>query len=251
MSGHSKWAQIKRQKGAADVRRGQAFGKIANAITIAVKMGGGSDPANNIRLRLAMDQAKSANMPKDNIQRAIDRGLGRGAAKESLEEVEYEGYGPAGVGMIIRAATDNRQRTYAAIKNLLERSGGTIATKGAVSWQFERRIVLVVVSADKTVEQKLQLALIDAGVEDVETAPNRILAYVLPDDLALVRNALPKEIIVESAEFVMRPTTMVPIADANTAQKVLTLAETLEQQDDVQAVYANFDVPDEILQMCS
>lgn len=246
MAGHSKWVQIKRQKGAADIKRGQTFTKIANAISVAVKTGGTADPGNNIRLRIAMDQAKAANMPKENITRAIERALGTFGGDRPIEEAIYEGFGPGGVGFIIQAATDNKQRTLSAIKNVLQRSGGQLATPGAVSWQFQKQLLVRVVPKEVSSEEAI-LALIDAGVHDVETVENTILAYTLPENLASVRDRVADKGTILSVELVLRPTTSVPINDPDTARKVLSLVDTIEEQEDVQQVFANFDIPEELL----
>lgn len=244
MSGHSKWAQIKRQKGVQDIKRGQAFTKLGNAITVAVKTGAGGDASTNIRLRLAVDQARAANMPKENIQRAIDRGLGKSGNDRPIDEVTYEGYAPFGVGLIIQGVTDNKQRTVASIKNVLERSGGSLATPGSVSWQFQKRILLTI--SPRQPLDKEMLMLIDAGVEDVETVGDTILAYVLPEKLEEVKRSIGERTI-DSEEMTLSPTTQVPIQDEEKARKILSIVERLEEMDDVLKVYGNFDIPEDVL----
>ncbi len=246
MSGHSKWAQIKRQKGTADVKRGQLFTKLGNALTVATRQGGG-DPESNIRLRLAIEQARAANMPKQNMQRAIERGLGKLASDRPLEEVTYEGYGPGGIGLVVQGATDNKQRTVAAVKNILERQGGSLATPGSVSWMFKRQVVLSIRPRGLSLEE-LQLRAIDAGVDDVELAGDVILAYVAPERLEEVRRALETEhAVVESTELTLRPSTTVPVVDKERAARILGLTERLEDEEDVLAVFSNFDIPEDIL----
>lgn len=246
MSGHSKWSTIKRQKGANDAKRGAAFTKIANAITVAVKEGGGGDPASNIKLRLTMDQARAANMPKDNIQRAIDRGLGKGGGA-AIETVVYEGYAPGKVALIIEAATDNRNRTLPDVRGTLEKSGGTFASPGAVSWMFEDRGMISVPKQGRTIDDIFEIAA-EAGAEDVEDAGELVEVYTKPADIEKVKNQLiEKGLVVQTAEIFKKPTTIVEISDAETAKKVLGTIEKLEDLDDVQKVYANFDIPDNLL----
>lgn len=245
MSGHSKWTQIKRQKGVADVKRGQLFTKLGSAISMAAKSGGG-DIASNIRLRLAIEQARAANMPKENIQRALDRGLGKLDSERSIEEVIYEGYAPLGVGVIIHAMTDNKQRTVSLVKNILEKSGGSLATQGSVSWQFQKRILLTVRAPSLSMDDAM-LALIDAGAEDVEAAEDTILVYIVPELFDSVKDKIKGKFIVELLEITMRPTISVPINDQSAAERVLRVVSGIEELEDVQQVYANFDIPEEIL----
>src|SRR3989344_2668255 len=200
MSGHSKWSTIKRQKGAADAKRGATFTKLANAITITVREGGGGDPASNFKLRLAMDQARAVNMPKDNIQRAIDRGLGKGDAAV-LETVTYEGYAPGKVALIITAATDNKNRTTPEVKSTLERSGGTFASPGAVSWMFTECGLITVPRAGKGFEELFDIA-VEAGAEDIEDAGDAVLIYTKPCQLEAVKRDLEaKGLAIEPAEL--------------------------------------------------
>src|SRR3990167_1829315 len=248
MSGHSKWSQIKRQKGAADIKRGQTFTKMANAITIAVREGAGGDPASNFKLRLAIDQARSVNMPKENIKRAIERGLGKGAADVQIESVNYEGYGPAKVALLISVATDNRNRTTAEIKGLIEHSGGTFASPGAVSWMFTDEGVITVLKNGKSFDEIFEFA-VEAGAEDLEEAQDSVLVYTKPSELESVKNSLvEKGLKVETAELAKKPTSTVVITDKETAQKVLNLMEKLEELEAVVKVWSNFDIADNLLE---
>jgi len=246
MSGHSKWSTIKRQKGAADVRRGQTFTKLANAIIVAVREGGGGDPASNFKLRLAMDQARAVNMPKDNVQRAIDRGLGKGGGA-TLDSVVYEGYGPGKVALVVEATTDNKNRTTGEVKNIIEKSGGSFVSPGTVSWMFSDQGVITLPKAGKTMDEFLDLA-VEAGAEDVAEAGEMVEVYTKPNTLEAVKRVLEeKGFIPRSAEISKKPTTMVEINDAETAKKVLDLIGKLEDLDDVQKVHSNFDIPEEVL----
>ena len=239
MSGHSKWSTIKRQKGAADIKRGQTFTKIANAIIIAVKMGGSGDPGANPRLRAALDEARSLNMPKENIQRAIDRGLGLG--KEALEEVIFEGFGPGKVAFLIEAVTDNRLRTLQEVKNLFERSGGSLAGQGSVSYMFDR------IGEIKVSKKADILTLIDLGAEDVEEIEQGYLVYVQSSELNTMSTKITQAgYEVESAETVMKPKILQKIDDPELAKKVIEFTEKLEDNPDIQKVYANFDIPENI-----
>lgn len=241
MSGHSKWSQIKRQKGVADIKRGATFTKLANAITIATREGGGGDPASNFKLRLAMDQARAVNMPKDNIQRAIDRGLGKGDAA-ALETVTYEGYAPGKVALIITAATDNKNRTTPEVKNTLEKSGGTFASQGAVSWMFADCGLIVVPKNGKTFDEIFELA-VDAGAEDVEDSGNAVEIYTKPNEVEVVKRSLEeKGVVAESAELSKKPTTVTGIADEEVVNKVMSTIEKLEELDDVQKVFSNLEI---------
>lgn len=247
MSGHSKWSQIKRQKGAADIKRGQTFTKLGNAMTIAVREGGGGDPTSNFRLRLAIDQARAANMPKENIQRAIDRGLGRGGAGGQLESVFYEGYGPGKAALVIEAATDNKNRTTGEVKNIIERSGGSFVSPGTVSWMFSDEGVITVPKEGKSMDEFLDLA-IEAGAEDVADAGDVVHVYTKANEVDIVKKALSdKGLPVQNAELSKKASTTVQVNDAQTAKKILDLMEKLEENDDVQKVWSNFDIPDTLL----
>jgi YebC/PmpR family DNA-binding regulatory protein len=245
MSGHSKWAQIKRQKGAADIRRGQQFTKLANAITMAVREGGGvADPELNFKLRLAIERARAFNMPKENIERAIERALGK---EGGGEEVVYEGFGPGGIALVIEAFTDNKQRTTAEIRSLLEKSGGRLAESGATAYQFEQKGLITVLKEGKSAEELLSLAA-DLGAQDIEEADDSFLIYTLPQDLARIRNVLSeKGFQIKDSEITRRPLVTVHISDKETATKALSLITKLEEADSVQKVYANFEIPEEFL----
>ncbi len=242
MSGHSKWATIKRQKGVADQKRGQTFTKLANAITIAVKTGGGiGDPTQNIRLRLLIEKARESNMPKVNIERAIEKGKGIGEGGRGLEEVVYEGFTPvSGVVVIVEAATDNKQRTTGEIKNIFDKAGGTFGQPGSVSYQFEQKgMITLEKKAGDTLDQLMMLAA-DAGAEDIEELDNDIFVYTKPDSLNIVREFLVSQgQIVKDAELTRKPTVTQLIEDKDLALKIATFLEILENLDDVQKVYTN------------
>lgn len=248
MSGHSKWAQIKRQKGAADIKRGQIFTKISNAITIAVRQSGGAaDPEQNFKLRLAVEKARSLNMPKENIQRAIEKALGKGEKGEGLQEAVYEGFAPCGVAVIVEVVTDNKQRTASEIKNIFDKNGGTLATPGAVSYQFKQKGQIIVKKDSKTVDDIFLLAA-DSGAEDVEEAGDEVLVYTKPEDLTRVRAILEQEgLTISDAELTRKSIVTVGIENSSDAQKVLSFTEKLEELDDVQKVFANFDIPEQFL----
>lgn len=240
MSGHSKWATIKRQKGLNDAKRGQAFTKLANAITIAVKKGGGnSDPEFNASLRLAIDKAKGANMPKDNIERAIAKGVG-GSAGEELSEVMYEGYGPGGVGLLIEAVTDKKQRTVAEVKTVLEKNGGTMAGQGAVSYQFQRAGELVVAKDEKTSDEILDIALAN-NISDYEEEDEVIVMYTNPQTMQSAREGVERAgLLVEEASLVYKPVSRLGVSK-DQEEKAIMLMEKLEDMDDVQKVYTNLE----------
>ncbi len=233
MSGHSKWATIKRQKGATDAKRGQLFTKLSNAITIAVRQGGGvSDPNSNFKLRLTMDKARAANMPKENIQRAIDRAKGVGSA--NVEELVYEGFAPGGVAVIVETVTDNKMRTVAEIKNLFDKSGGALGSQGSVAYMFKRRGVIAVPKEGRDSDTLLNFA-INAGIEDMEEEGNTVFYYVEPAQLAEAKRGLEEQgLVIESAELSYLPITPTDGADE---EKVFALIEKLEDLDDVQQVY--------------
>ena len=250
MSGHSKWSTIKRAKGAADAKRGQTFTKVANAIALAARSGGSGDPDSNPRLRTILEEARSVNMPKDNIQRAIDRGLGK-LPGQSIEEVLYEGFGPAKAAFVVEGVTDNRLRTNQYIKNIFERSGGAMGSPGSVTYMFDRKGEIKIASKGGGVEDEI-LELIDLGAEDVEEfeedGAKKYLVYVEIPSLTEVSTKITQSgYTVESSETIFKPNITVEITDADTAQKVLDFAEKLEENDDVQKVYANFDIPEELV----
>lgn len=247
MSGHSKWSTIKRQKGAADIKRGQTFTKMANAITIAVKEGGVIDPASNFKLRLAIEQARSMNVPKDNIQRAIDRGLGKSGAGGQLELVTYEAFGPGKVALVIEAATDNKNRTTSEIKSLVERLGGTFASRGAVSWLFTDGGLITIAKNGKSIDEVFDLVA-EAGADDIEESGDSFEIYTKPSELEVVKSALmEKGFVPQTVEISKKPSSVVTITDAETAKKILTLMERIEDLDDVVKVYSNFDIPEDLL----
>ncbi len=255
MSGHSKWSTIKRQKGTADVKRGQAFTKLANVITIAVKAGGSGDPGANPRLRTVLEEAKSLNMPKENIQRAIDRGLAplrQGSA--GLEEVTYEGFGPGKVAFYLEGITDNKLRTLQEIKNLFEKSGGSLGGSGSTAYMFEKLGEIKVkssprVEAGKKEKEEDMLALIDLGAEDVEDCLEdniqKYLVYTEGNKIAEVSTKITQAgFEVESAEIIMKPNILQKIEDPETIKKVIEFIQKLEDNPDIQKVYTNFDIPE-------
>lgn len=244
MSGHSKWSTIKRQKEANDVKRGQLFSKLARAITLAARDGGADSDA-NIKLRFAIEQARQANMPKANIDRAIERGAGAGAS-DALEEVLYEGYGPSGVAVMVEAVTDNRNRTAQEIKNLFERGGGSLGGPGSVSYMFEQKgVILIEKNGDIS---ELMLRLIDLGVEDIEEMSDGVEIYVSPASLSSIRQSLEKEgMKVKSVELSYVPKVLSDVESQESISKIVSFLENLDEQDDVQKVYANIDIPVEFL----
>ena len=244
MSGHSKWSTIKRQKGANDAKRGALFTKLGKEISIAARAGGGDLEA-NYRLRLAVDKARVANMPLDNIKRAIDRAVGGDKADE-FEEIVYEGYGPGGVALLVETATDNRNRTAADVRSMFSKAGGQLAGQGSVAWQFEVR-GLISLERDGIEPDDVALLAIDAGAIDVDTESDPIEIATEPGDLMQVQTALEEAgVKVASAELTMVAKTPIEV-DVEKARANLRLMEALEDSDDVQRVTANFDLPDEIL----
>ena len=243
MSGHSKWSQIKRQKGAADTRRGQLFTKLSRELALAVREGG-DNPDMNPRLRLAVQRARDNNMPMESIERAMKRGAG-GAEGASLVEVNFEGYGPGGVALLLVALTDNRNRAVSEIRNVLTRGGGSLGEVGCVAWNFQPRGVITVEAADP---EELALFAIDAGAEDVKVVDRSVEIYTSPQDLERVREVLEeKELEVISAELSMVPNSTVML-DQKAALSTLRLLDRLEELDDVQRVFTNADFPDEALE---
>lgn len=241
MSGHSKWSTIKRQKGLNDAKRGQTFTKLAKAITVAVREGGGGDPATNIRLRLAIDKARVDNMPKDNIGRAIDRGGGVSGGAQ-LESVTYEGFGPAGVAVVVDAITDNRNRTTPEIRSTFEKAGGTVATPGAVSWQFDQVGVITLAVGGHDVDA-LTLDAIDAGAQDVEMVDDVLEIYTSPIELHAVKEAVEaKGYQLTSAQITLKPKQVVTITNPEDVQKVITFLDRLDALDDVSEVHTNADI---------
>jgi YebC/PmpR family DNA-binding regulatory protein len=245
VSGHSKWASIKHKKAATDARRGQLFTKLARAITVAAREGGG-DPEANYTLAAAVQKARDYSMPKDGIQRAIDRGTGAGADGASIERVVYEGYGPAGVAVLAEALTDNRNRTSADMRHAFDKHGGSLGEPGSVAWVFEKRGVLLV-DADRYSEDDL-IAAIDAGAQDVSREGDSLKVVGAAEDLAAVREALESSgVDVESAEITMEPKSVVEVTGSD-ARAVMRLMDALDEHDDVEAVHANFDIPAEVLE---
>ena len=247
MSGHSKWSSIKHKKGAADAKRGKLFSKLSRAIIVAAKEGGG-DPANNLALANAIEKARSYSMPKDNIDRAIAKGTGEGGDAAAFETVVYEGYAADGVAVLVEALTDNRNRTAADVRHAFPKNGGSLGTTGAVAWLFERRGI-VLVPAGGVDEDELMLAAAEGGAEDVSLDGSSFQVLSAPESLAAVREAVEAAgFTVESAELTLLPKTTVEIADEATARKVMRLIDALEDNDDVQEVYANFDIPEQVLE---
>ncbi len=243
MSGHSKWHTIRRSKGAADQRRGQLFTKLARDITIAVREGSGGDPEMNFRLRLAMDKARENNMPTDSIQRAIDRGLGKGSEGVIEETVFYEGYAPGGVALLIEAATDNRNRTSSDVRSTLTKNGATPGEPGSVAWMFDQKgLITIDLSGTRLDTDEVMLQAIDAGAEDVEVSDEVLEIYTEWTQLNAVRQALlDQQLPITAAEMTMRPKTMVELSDQGETSKVVRLLEKLEDLDDVQRVYSNLN----------
>ena len=244
MSGHSKWSTIKRQKGVNDSKRSAMFTKVAREIAVAARAGG-ADPDANYRLRLAIDKARSINMPADNIKRSIEKATGGGEA-EQYEEIVYEGYGPGGVAVLVEAQTDNRNRPAAEVRSMFSKSGGQLAGSGAVAWQFEPRGLISVPRSGIDADE-VALTAIDAGAEDVDTdGDENIDIYTSPGDLESVRKALEAAgVLVESAESAMVAKQTVEL-DSSKARQALRLVELLEDLDDVQRVTANFDIPEDV-----
>lgn len=244
MSGHSKWATTKHKKAATDAKRGKIFTKIGKEITVAARLGGG-DPDGNPRLRTAVAKAKSVSLPAENIKRAIQKGTGE-LPGVSYEEIIYEGYGPGGVAVIIESMTDNRNRTVSEIRNIFSKAGSNMGEAGCVSWMFHKKGYLVVNSTKANEDQLMALAL-DAGAEDMQVEEGTFVITTALSDFEKVKKALEDAAVpLDLAEITMIPQTYVKL-DGKEAQQMLRLVDTLEDNDDVQNVYANFDIPDEIL----
>jgi len=245
MSGHSKWSSIKHKKGAADAKRGKQFTKLARAITVAAR-DGGPNPEANAPLATAVQKARDASMPKDNIQRAIDRGSGIGTDAAAIESVLFEGYGPGGAAILVEALTDNRNRASADIRHAFNKHHGSLGEPGSVAWIFEKRGI-VVVDAGRYGEDDLIVA-IDAGAEDVREDGEQLRVVCEPSDLRAVREAIEEAgVEVQSAEVAMEPKSTVMVKGTE-AESLLRLVDTLEEHDDVNEVHANFDVPAEIIE---
>jgi YebC/PmpR family DNA-binding regulatory protein len=247
VSGHSKWSSIKHKKGAADAKRGKLFSKLSRAIIVAAREGG-PDPGANLALANAVEKARSYSMPKENIERAIARGSGADTDAQAFETVVYEGYGPNGVALIVEALTDNRNRTASEVRHAFDKHDGNLGGAGAVTWLFERRGVILV-DADKADEDELTLAAAEGGADDVTRDGTSFQVVSAPEALVAVREAIEAAgIEVASAELTMVPKTTVEVADESAAKKVLRLVDALEENDDVQDVYANFDIPEQVLE---
>ena len=249
MSGHSHWAGIKHKKAANDAKRGKVWSKLAKIIIVAAKTGGG-DPAANLSLRYAIDRAKAANMPKDTIEKAVKKGTGESGGIDFVE-ILYEGYGPGGVAIMAEALTDNRNRTAPEIKRLFEKHGGSMGTSGCVNWMFSKKGLLTVSTKNANEEELMELAL-SAGADDMETSGDVYEITCEPSAYEELRETLKsKNIVTDVAEISMIPQNFVTINDAGTAKKIINLMETMEEHDDVQNVYSNFDIPEEILKSIS
>jgi len=249
MSGHSKWAQIKRQKGVNDARRGALFTKVGREITVAAREGGG-DPNANFRLRLAVEKAREVNMPQDNIQRAINRGTGADKEGGQLEELFYEGYGPGGVAMMIQVLTDNRNRAAADVRNVFTRGGGNMGEGGSVAWMFDQK-GLITVALDGANAEDVELAAIEAGADDIQESDGILEVYTEKTALDAVRRTLDEQKLkIESADLVMVPKTVMDVDD-KAATSIARLIDRLEELDDVQRVYANTEISDEIMESIS
>lgn len=247
MSGHSKWHNIRLRKGKQDAVRSKLFTKVAREIIVAAKQGGGN-PEANLQLKLAIQKARSVSMPQDNIKRAIQRGTGESGEAANFEEITYEGYGPAGVAVMVKCLTDNRNRTVAELRNIFSKNGGNLGESGCVSWMFDS-MGMVQIPADKADEDSVMAATVDAGAEDIRVEDDTIEVLCQPEDLPKVREAVTEAgIEYVSAELTMLPKTTVRIEDSKEASRVLRLMDALEDNDDVQQAYANFDIPDEVLQ---
>ncbi len=246
MSGHSKWSTIKHKKAAQDAKRGKIFTKLIKEITVAARLGGG-DPAANPRLRAAIDAAKAQNMPKNNIERAVKKGTGE-LEGVSYEEVTYEGYGPGGVAVLVETITDNRQRTVAEVRHIFAKRGGSMGEPGSVAWIFEKK-GLIVIEKSKVDEDTLMDAALEAGAEDIQDSGTEWEIETRPENLEKVKKALEDAgIEILSAEVSMVPSNTIDIQDEKQAEQLMKLMNALEDNDDVQHVYANFDIPDELLE---
>lgn len=249
MAGHSHWAQIKRKKAAQDAKRGKLFTKITREIMVATRLGGG-DPALNPRLRAAMAAAKAANMPKENIERAIRKGLGLEEGTE-YEEVTFEGYGPGGVAVLIESLTDNRRRTVSELRHIFSKCGGNLAEPGAVAWIFEKKGLIVIPRNGLSEDQVLEVAL-SAGAEDVRTYEGEFEIITAPEDFEEVKTAIEKAgLSPSSSKITLVPKTTVKLEDEKATQQMLRLMEMLEEHDDIQKVHANFDIPEDLMEKLS
>jgi len=244
MSGHSKWSTIKRKKGVADARRGQLFTKLGKEIELAARAG--ADPEFNFKLRLMIDKAKANNMPRENIERAVRRGAGLEKGAAQLEEVTYEGYGPHGVAIVVKVLTDNRNRSVAEVRRILTRAGGSLGETGCVAWLFDQR-GYISLPVDGRDPDEVAMAAIDAGAEDFEIGSGQVDVYTRVEDLGKVREALQdKGLEIDAFEITMQPKTTISLDEENTL-KVMNIIESLEELDDVQQVFSNLEIPDELL----
>ncbi|SMC16791.1 DNA-binding regulatory protein, YebC/PmpR family [Desulfacinum hydrothermale DSM 13146] len=245
MSGHSKWSTIRHKKAAQDAKRGKIFTKLIKEVTVAARMGGG-DPEANPRLRAAIAAAKAENMPKENIERAIKKGTGE-LEGVAYEEVIYEGYGPGGVAILVEAMTDNRNRAASEVRHIFTKNGGSLGEAGCVAWMFDKH-GLIVFSKDKVSEEEVMEVALEAGAEDIRDQDDQFEVVTTVGDFEKVKAAFDEQgLAYEMAEVTMVPQTTVRIEDEKTAQQLLRLIDMLEDNDDVQHAYANFDIPDEIL----
>jgi len=248
MSGHSRWSQIKRKKGKTDVQRGKLFSKILREITVAARHGGG-DPKGNLRLKAATEAARGANMPADNIKRAIQKGTGE-LPGEQYEEITYEGYGPGGVAVLLRVLTDNKNRTGPEVRHLFEKHGGRMGTAGCVAWMFDRR-GLITVDAQRIKEDEVLEKALEAGAADVKAVEKVFEIATAPDEMESVRQTLESQSVpVVEAQIDMVPQSTVKV-EGKDAAAVLRLIEALEEQDDVQSVYSNYDIADDVIEAIS
>ena len=246
MSGHSKWSKVKRFKGAIDVKRGKIISKLSKEITIAAKAGGG-DRSGNPRLRGAIQAARAQSMPNDNIERAIKRGTGEGRDGEQLDEIVYEGYAPGGVAIMVETATDNKNRTGAEIRRIFTQNNGNLASSGSVSYMFHRKGQITVPKSSIDEDRLLEIAL-EAGAEELTTEEDQYVIITSHDQLYAVAEALKKAgVTTDGQKFTFIPDTTVAVSDETVAQQVLRLCDALEEDDDVQNVYSNLDIPDELL----
>ncbi len=246
MSGHSKWSTIKRKKGAVDAKRGKIFGRLAKEITVAARIGG-PDPDGNPRLRAALAAAKAENMPKDNIQRAITKGSGEGGGA-ALEEIVYEGYGPAGVALMVESLTDNKKRTVSDLRYIFTKNGGSLGEPGCVAWMFEKKGVIVF-DKEGVDEDELLEAALDCGAEDLQTTESQFEVFTDPARFVEVKEALEARGFTPAlAELQLHPQNTIRIDEEARAQQVLRLVESLEDHEDVKDVFANFDIPDQLLE---
>jgi YebC/PmpR family DNA-binding regulatory protein len=246
MSGHSKWSKIKRFKGAIDAKRGQIFSKLSKEISIAAKAGGG-DPGSNLRLRSAIQTARAQSMPNDNVERAIKRGTGEGSEAQHFDEIVYEGYAPGGVAVIVEAATDNKNRTAAEIRSIFTKNDGNLGTSGSVSYMFHKKGQITVPRAGIDENRVLELVL-EAGAEELTTEEDEYVITTSHDQLYAVAEALKNAgVTTDGQKFTFIPDTTIPVMDETVARQVLQLCDALEDDDDVQNVYSNIDIPDELL----